>query len=138
MDSDLGKESLPCKSAKEIFDEVFPYYLCLGMSEAEYWDGDSALVIAYRKADKLRQQRTNQEHWLLGAYIYDAFCRVSPVMQAFAKKGTKPEPYLSEPFVLDDAQERMQQEDKAIREMERSRQRLERFAADTNKHLEGK
>jgi hypothetical protein len=40
----------------------------------------------------------NSEHWLLGAYVYNAVLATSPIFNPFAKKGTKPLPYLDKPF----------------------------------------
>lgn len=55
---------------------------------------------AYRKANEIRQKRTNEEAWLQGAYIYHALCCVSPVLHAFAKSGAKPEPYMPQPISI--------------------------------------
>ena len=65
----------------------------------------------YREADKLRRERVNQEMWLQGMYFYDALARIAPILHAFAKKGTKPKPYVEEPYpinkqMMDDAQEK--------------------------------
>lgn len=70
------------------------------MTYEQYWDGDSTLPIYYRKAQSIRNTNRNQELWLQGMYIYDALCRVSPVLNAFAKNGTKPVAYTSEPYAL--------------------------------------
>ena len=79
----------------DIFYKKFPYYLSIGMTEEQYWDKDCCLVKFYRKSEELRKERVNQEAWLQGMYIYDALLRVAPVLHAFAKKGTKPQPYVS-------------------------------------------
>lgn len=47
------------------------------------------MVEEARKANKLWMQRENSKAHLLGMYIYEALCDVSPVLQAFAKKGDK-------------------------------------------------
>lgn len=52
-----------------IFEEAFPYYLSIGMTYELYWDGRPELVIPYRKADIIRQKRSNNDAWLQGAYI---------------------------------------------------------------------
>lgn len=36
----------------------------------------------------------------MGMYIYEAMCDVSPVLHAFARKGTKPIPYRTEPYPI--------------------------------------
>ena len=51
----------PLHSYGEKFEELFPYYLSLGMTEEQYWDKDCRLVIFYRKAEELRTSRKNQE-----------------------------------------------------------------------------
>lgn len=75
----------PLHSYGEKFEELFPYYLSLGMTEEQYWDKDCRLVIFYRKAEELRTSRKNQEMWLQGAYFYEALSRVSPLLHALPK-----------------------------------------------------
>ena len=53
---------------------------------------DCELVKYYRKAAKIKQDLDNQNAWLQGAYFYEALADVSPILHAFAKKGTKPIP----------------------------------------------
>ena len=48
-------------------------------------------------------------------YIYDALLRVAPILRAFAKKGTKPEPYPEEPYPLSVQEIREREERKARR-----------------------
>ena len=55
-----------------IFDEALPFYLAIGMPYELYWDGRPELVIPYRKADILRQKRSNNDAWLQGVYIRQA------------------------------------------------------------------
>lgn len=70
------------------------------MTEEQYWDKDSTLTRYYREAEQLRRERENQALWLQGMYIYDAMYRLSPILQAFAKKGTKAKPYPDEPYPI--------------------------------------
>lgn len=70
------------------------------MTEEQYWDKDSTLVIAYRKAQEMRSERENQQAWLQGMYVYDAISRLSPILHAFAKKGTKAQPYPDAPYPI--------------------------------------
>ena len=103
----------PLKTYTNKFEEFFPYYLAIGMTEEQYWDKDCQLVVAFRKADEIRMNRKNQEMWLQGAYFYEALCRVSPVLHAFAKKGVKPVPYLSEAYALNEKQAELREEEHA-------------------------
>ena len=108
------------------------------MSERQYWDEDSTLVTAYRKADEIRMNRRNQEMWLQGAYIYDALCRMSPVLHAFAKKGTKPAPYPSEPYALTEKQIELKEEEHAKGVYGKGKKMMEGFMISHNKKFEGK
>lgn len=122
----------PLKTYTEKFNELFPYYLSIGMTEEQYWDKDNQLVISYRKADELRMARKNQEMWLQGAYIYDALCRVSPILHAFAKKGTKPTPYLSEAYALTEKQAELVQDEKSKKVFDKGKKMMEGFMAQHN------
>lgn len=84
-----------------VFEEKFPYYISIGMTYDQYWNDDPGLTVLYRKADKLRLNRINEQAWLQGMYIYDAISRLAPVLRPFAKKGTKAQPYPSEPYSLE-------------------------------------
>ena len=85
-------------SYTEQFEEQFPYYLSIGMTYEQFWDGDCWLVKWYRKAHALRAKRDNEQAWLIGRYVYDAVCAASPLLHAFAKSGTTANPYLEKPY----------------------------------------
>lgn len=70
---DEGITSQSTKSYSQIFDECFSFYLSIGMTPAEYWEGDNDLPKEFRKAYKLRQENENYKAWLNGLYFYDAF-----------------------------------------------------------------
>lgn len=72
----------------------------LGMSLEDYWNGDPQIAKWYRKADKLKTDRMNTQLWLQGMYVYEAIADLSPILQAFAKKGTKAQPYPDKPYAL--------------------------------------
>lgn len=108
------------RTLSEIFDEYFPYYLAIGMPAEEYWHGDVTLAKAYRKADTLRRQRTNYEAWLQGAYIYEAICNASPLINAFSKEH-KPYPYPERPYAIT-------QEEVEERQKEKIKLAAEQFA----------
>lgn len=93
-------ESQPASLYTDVFNAKFPEYLSYGMTPRQYWDDDCTLTKAYRQAEKIRWERKNTELWIQGAYIYEALCDVSPVLRAFAKNGTKPQKYRSEPIEL--------------------------------------
>lgn len=119
---------------------MFPYYLAIGMTEEQYWDRDCTLAADYRKADELRRDRLNQEAWLQGAYFYEALARISPILHAFAKKGTKPQPYLEQPLSLTEEQERRKQEEQEKKIYNKGLALMQGFMAQNNKRFttEGK
>ena len=59
-------------SYTETFYRDLPWYLSIGMTPEQYWDGDCMLAKYYRKAQELRRQERNTELWLQGLYVYDA------------------------------------------------------------------
>ena len=133
-----GHSAPVSNSYTSTFYDLFPFYLSIGMSPEQYWDGDPALAKHYRKADELRRKRRNEELWLQGMYIYEALCDVSPMMNAFAKKGTKPRPYSDHPYALT-VKER---DDERVliekREREKARRYMEARMAEINKRFKSK
>lgn len=87
-------------SFSNVFDECFPYYLSIGMTYTQFWEQDHELVKAYRRADEIRIKRLNEQAWLQGAYFYSALCDVAPILNAFAKNGTRPSPYMEKPISI--------------------------------------
>lgn len=132
MGSERSNRSAPLKSYSEQFHEQFPYYLAIGMTYELYWESDPRLVIAYRKADKLKRQRTNENQWWQGMYIYNALCCVAPVFRDFAKKGTKAHPYPDTPYPIDQKQRKKSEENKARKSAEDGKRYMEGFAAKFN------
>ena len=130
--------SLPDFTYTEKFYEMFPYYLSVGMTYEQYWDGDCTLVKYYRKAEELRNEKRNQELWLQGMYVYEAICDVSPILHAFAKKGAKPTPYAAKPYPLNDRQIKRDEEEKQRKLAEKGRRFMEAMAVSINKKFEGK
>lgn len=126
----------PISTYTDRFKELFPYYISIGMTEEQYWDRDVTLVIDYRKAEELRQERTNLEAWLQGKYVYDAFCLVSPILHAFAKKGTKPMPYHKEPLTVTARQAEEKQIENAKKSYDKGKCFMERFLVNTNQKFE--
>ena len=149
MDSELVSSSLSATGGSELnssapsftytekFYELFPYYLSIGMTAEQYWEGDPTLTRYYRKADEIRKERRNEELWLQGMYIYEALCDVSPVLHAFAKKGTKPQPYSERPYAITKEQHERIEEEKERKIAEKGKKFMEALMAYTNKRFEG-
>lgn len=71
--------------------------MAIGMTYEQFWDGDASMVIAFRKADKIRFETMNRNAWIQGLYVYEALCDVAPILRAFSK-ARKPVQYRSEPI----------------------------------------
>ena len=115
-----------------MFYSHLPFYLSIGITYTQYWDEDCQLVRYYRKAFQLSQQRRNQELWLQGAYFYEALVDVAPVLHAFAKKGTKPSPYVSEPFAISNAEVLERRQRDAQVRYDTQKAKVAAWAAKTN------
>ena len=117
----------------EIFDEVFPQYLVMGMSWEQFWEGEPSLVRAYRKADSIRRRRMNEELWLSGMYTAEALA--STVGNMFSKKKYK---YPAEPRPITplEIQERRERERKA--KMERIKAAFTSRALSVNQRMGAK
>lgn len=68
------------------------------MTWDQYWYGDVCMAEAFREADKLRQERQNNEAWLQGVYFARAI--QSTICNAFRSKGSEPDKYPDQPFDL--------------------------------------
>lgn len=117
----------PFLTYTEQFYEVFPYYLSIGMTYEQFWDGDPQLVKYYRQADELRIDRKNQELWLQGLYVYEALCDVAPILHAMAKKGTKAQPYPDKPYAITEKQRKREIDEQERKVADKGIQMMERF-----------
>lgn len=116
---------------------MLPYYISIGMTDTQFWDGDCRLAEYYRKAEELKMSRRNYELWLQGRYVYEAILGVAPVLHAFAKRTARPVPYLDEPFPITakDVKERQEREER--KRQEEVRAKMEAFMARHNARMLG-
>lgn len=126
MDGDDLSEAEPSEppTLAEMFTQVFPYYLHMGMTYEEFWYGPPSLVRAYRKAYDMERHRRNEEMWMQGRYIFEAL-RCAPLLVGFPEKGYKPPSgagYPEMPYPLSEREERE-------REIERENENTKRFIA---------
>ncbi len=89
----------PILSYSEKFEELCGYYLSLGMTYEDYWEGDPAMTKYYRDKYRYEMEQRNTELWLMGVYIYEALMDVSPLINLFDKH-RKALPYRTEPYPL--------------------------------------
>lgn len=124
-----GDEGLTSRTYSDTFKQLCPYYMSIGMSYDDFWNGDVSMVEAYRTADELRLKQRNYELWLQGMYMYEALCDASPLFRFSMKGGTvKPEPYVKEPYPITPAEAREHEERAAKAEEERLKAEFARFA----------
>ena len=81
----------------------------MGMTWEQFWQQDCSLVIAYRKAYRIRQEEINRAAWLQGLYVFRALQANPLIVYGFAKNGTKPEPYPDKPIDFTAAKKSPQQ-----------------------------
>jgi hypothetical protein len=80
-------------------------------------------------------EKRNQELWLQGMYIYEALCDVSPILHAFAKRGTKPVPYTEQPYPLSNKEVKRAKEDKEREVFDKGKKFMEAFMVTNNKRF---
>jgi len=119
----------------EIFEKQFPYYLSIGMTEAQYWDGDPTLTRAYHEAEQLRNIRTNEGAWLQGRYIYDALCAASPLFRMSSKRSVRANPYNEEPYPINKKQAEINEDEHEKKTMEKGKKFMELFMVGHNKQF---
>ena len=86
--------------------------MAIGMTYDQYWRDDVTMPIIFRKAYRIKQEERKWQTWEEGVYTYEALCKVSPVLHAFAKNGTKPLPLSSEPHGIEKIRENREKEEK--------------------------
>lgn len=107
--------------------------MVMGMTYEQYWEDSPYLVVAYRKAYKLQREKENEEAWIQGLYIYDAFAVV--LANAFSKRGSRTQNYLDRPldiFPLTEKQKR-QREKEEYAKMQKVMEEMARRQRDKNK-----
>lgn len=135
---EFNKTRSPFSTYTEQFYEVFPYYLSIGMTYEQFWNDDPMLAKYYRQAEEIRNERRNQELWLQGMYIYEAFCDASPLLHAFAKKGSKPNPYAERPYALTEKQRIREAEEKERQNALKAKMFMEALMTSTNARFKDK
>ena len=106
----------------ELFERDCPYYLSIGMTWDQYWNGDVWMVEAFREADKLRQQQRDVDAWLNGLYVMKAvYASVGNMLQG---KGKKPIEYPEKPVFVEATREKTEAE----KEQEIKNERLRGWA----------
>ena len=98
---DPNKPNDKTKTYGEVFEELCPWYLSIGMSYDEYWNGPSEIARFYRQAYRLQEKRTDYNAWIQGRYIYEAIGALSPILRTnLSKHEAKAGDYVEKPYLV--------------------------------------
>lgn len=116
------------------FEKMCGYYLSMGMSYHDYWDGDNCMVRYYRDKFERETTRANYLAWLQGAYIYEALIDVSPAFNPLSSRH-KPFPYRDDLIPITSAQSKATQERVNNQKMQNGKEAMRALAAEFNKRF---
>lgn len=123
-----SQEAKEPKSLAEVFHEIFPSYLAMGMSYEEFWHGSPWLVRAYRKAHEMRIRNEEWARHRQGMYFMQA---LKVAMSGFSKDSGKKESYPMEPWPLTEKEAKEQEQ---RREEENFKQYLAQLEAESERN----
>lgn len=134
-----SSNSITDKNYSEIFEEVCPYYMSIGVSYEEFWYGDFAICKYAREAEKLRKKKTNQEMWWNTIYMFRALLDASPAFHDFGDgKKTKIKFSIEEPFPMTAKEAEEAEQKKQEKEREEFLARMIAITQDHNKSMKEK
>lgn len=128
-------------SYTKVFEELCPIYMSYGMTYDEYWYGEAYRTKFYYESYKLKVKQKDAEMWTQGMYIYEALCKVSPVLHAFSRKDAKPLPYSNKPYLssqVNKDDEKVDKEQEIKNAQLIARVHFENWARATKKRFENK
>lgn len=128
-DGEEKRPATPALAYGETFERLFPFYLSIGMSPNEYWNGDCTLTRAYWKAAEMKRDMDNQQAWLSGLYTLAAL--KSALSGAFGSGRSKVVEYPDKPIPLTAEQAQEQEGQKEEEAMNRA---LEMFKLSVGEH----
>lgn len=118
MGSPLTEEGQPEQSRRtsktpygDLFDELLPQYMAIGMTYEQFWHGESGIRRAFRKAYQIRMENemriSDRNAWNMGHYIREALQTVQMQVAAVpVKKLTDPPEYTDRPYMVKADEER--------------------------------
>lgn len=135
--SDEGEIPVTPISLAEMFTQICPAYMAMGMSYDEFWHCNTKVHRAYRLAWEQKKAYRNWEMWWQGGYIYEALLKVAPVMRAaFGKGKVEPGKYSEEPYPLTQRESDAMQERKHQESMKRMLAMFEMESAENVRKME--
>lgn len=114
-------------SINEMLLDLASWYMSIGMSRDEYWNGEADAVIDYRRAHekKLREENRLMHHF--GAYVYQSMLAVAPAYNFWSRK-REPIPYPSDPIPILEEEAKEQEAKKKREAMNRLFNRLAKLS----------
>lgn len=97
------------ESVNEMLLDLCSWYMAIGMSRDEYWNGEVTAVIDYRKAHEKKILEQNRLMHHFGAYVYQSMLAVSPAYNFWSRK-RDPLPYPEEPIPIIEKEAKEQEE----------------------------
>lgn len=91
-----------------------PYFLAIGMSPSEFWDGDCSLCKAYLEKERILRKTRDFDQWKQGLYIHDAVA----VAIARGINGDKNAKYPDSPYWVKQAETKEQVSRKVSKQFE--------------------
>ena len=119
-----GEGEQPRRTSKtpygDMFDELLPQYMAMGMTYEQFWDGEVGIRKAFRKAYQLRMENdlkiADRNGWYIGQYICKALQAVQLLAVAVpVKKLPDPHEYPDKPFMIQAEEEERKNKDEEIR-----------------------
>lgn len=132
----ISYDSLSSITYTELFETHLPFFLSIGMTYEQYWDGDVQIAKFYRRAYEQKRERINEQLWLQGLYIYDALLRVAPAFRPMSK--AEPDKYMSEPLPITETALKKRKIKEAKAKQEAIRERAEAFVSNFNRTIRNK
>lgn len=117
----------------DIFDELFPHYLIMGMTPEQYWDGEGFLKKAFRKAYRIRmeneQKMADRNNWYMGQYMMHVLHAVPLLVAGLnVKPSTQLPEYPDRPF-LERLEADKKEKDRQKEQEDRTRMAMAMFQA---------
>ena len=86
------------ETLEETFERLCAWYLSIGMTYDDYWNGSPELVKTYREAHQYKTKAKNEELWREGYYVYIAVS--TALSNGFRKKGATAQNYIEHPIPM--------------------------------------
>ncbi|MBP7319525.1 MAG: hypothetical protein KA953_00520 [Lachnospiraceae bacterium] len=119
-------------SPSKLFEEVCPYYMSIGVSYHDFWDGEFDICKYARKADEINQGNKNREQWWQAVYIFRMMLDASPAFNAFNSGDTNITLSVDRPFPITQKEIDENNRRLAKEQMEQSIQRTKEYIALQN------